>query len=600
VTQTTIDITKLDGFDLETSGLQPWNGEIYTMAHYHTEGVTLREPSAEQLGAWLDNCKETGLTIVGWNVMFDIAWLIAKGLGDKVRQNKWLDAMLLLKRIDGFRHSYGLKTVVKEKWPQHADYAIDDFSKPETPEAWQTMLVYNLKDVIFTITLAKEYIGQMTDKELTMALIEAECLPELAQAWVDGIYIDEAALAKLREENTAELVQLRLDLGVSPKVVASPKQLAQLLYNEWGLPVLDRTEKGAPSTSKDALHKLAIYAPQDDRIKNLLRMRKCKTTEGKYIEAVEKSIALHGRNITHPQPQAGGTYTSRLTYSSKQGKGKDELQTGIALHQWSRDKRVRAELIPPPGYLLGEWDFSGQEMRLMADASQDETMLSLFLDNIDGHAFMGASIKSRDWKWVHEEQDNDPEAKQIRLLGKFANLSLQYRIGVATIRIRALTQYGLNLSEADATLIRNKYALTYPGVLQYWVDSIKKAAERGYAETRGGHRIKLDDMSEYSNQQTAINFPIQGTGGDMKLLALSVLKNHFAELGVHFAWDLHDALFLYVPDDSRAVKTANFIQHTLSNLPYEKAWGWKPAVPLPVDGKLGKSWGSLKSYKEQL
>jgi DNA polymerase I-like protein with 3'-5' exonuclease and polymerase domains len=147
-------------------------------------------------------------------------------------------------------------------------------------------------------------------------------------------------------------------------------------------------------------------------------------------------------------------------------------------------------------------------------------------------------------------------------------------------------------------MIRSKYAMTYPGVIQYWVDAIKRASQLGYAETRGGHRIKLDDMTEYSMQQTAINFPIQGTGGDMKLLALSVLKNSFPELGVHFAWDLHDALFLYIPDDSRAIKTCFFIQETLSNLPYEKAWGWRPSVPLPVDGKLGKSWGTLKSYKE--
>lgn len=598
MTQSLIDPAKLDGFDLETSGLQPWKGEIYTMAHYHTAGVTMQEPSVAALREWLNECRDNELVITGWNVMFDIAWLIGQGLGEEVRQNKWLDAMLLLKRIDGFRFSYGLKTVVKEKWPQYADYAIDDFSKPTTPEGWAKMLTYNLQDVVFTVTLAKEYLTKLTDKELTIAMTECECLPELAQAWVDGMHIDTAALQKLKEENVSKLVQLRMELGVSPTVIASPKQLGNLLYEQWGLPILDRTDKGAPSTSKDALHKLAIYAPDDDRIMKLLEMRKCKTIQGKYVEAVEKSIDYHGTNVTHPQPQASGTYTSRLTYSSKEGKGVNTIQTGIALHQWSRDKRVRSELIPPPGYLLGEWDFSGQEMRLMADISQDETMLGLFLNGIDGHAFMGASIKDRDWQWVHNEQDNDPEAKQIRLLGKFANLSLQYRIGVATIRIRALTQYGLNLSESEGTLIRNKYALTYPGVVQYWVEAIQRAGRLGYAETRGGHRIQLNDMSEYSLQQTAINFPIQGTGGDMKLLALAVLKNHFAELGVKFAWDLHDALFLYIPDDSRAVKTAHFIEHTLSNLPYEQAWGWRPSVPLPVDGKLGKSWGALKTYKE--
>jgi DNA polymerase I-like protein with 3'-5' exonuclease and polymerase domains len=223
-------------------------------------------------------------------------------------------------------------------------------------------------------------------------------------------------------------------------------------------------------------------------------------------------------------------------------------------------------------------------------------MLNLFLNNVDGHSYMGASIKDLDWRWVKENYETDEVANKARYLGKFANLSLQYRIGVPTMRIRALTQYGLNLSEQEAMLIKAKYMSTYAKVPEYWLNAIARAGKYGYAETRGGHRIQLHDLSEYSQQQTAINFPIQGTGGDMKLLALSVLKNHFAELGIKFAWDLHDALFLYIPDDSKAVKTAMFVQHTLSNLPYEKAWGWTPSVPMPVDGKIGKSWGSLKGY----
>lgn len=83
----------------------------------------------------------------------------------------------------------------------------------------------------------------------------------------------------------------------------------------------------------------------------------------------------------------------------------------------------------------------------------------------------------------------------------------------------------------------------------------------------------------------------------MKLLALSVLKNHLAQMGAYFAWDLHDALFLYLKDDEKAVKNAHFVQNLLSNLPYETEWGWHPAVPMPVDGKLGKSWGTLKGYE---
>lgn len=590
----------LIGFDLETSGLQPWrsDAEIYSMSSHDTEKYVCALPTKEQLRTFLrSNRADTGQVIVGWNVMFDIAWLMAYDLHDEVRACRWLDGMLLLKRVDGWRQSYGLKTVVAETWPQHAGYGIDDFSRPTTQEGWDKLLEYNHKDVVFTLALAKQYLSQLNDKEIAMALTEAECLPELAQSWLDGINIDVVALASLAAQNKVDLAEWLAVTGLTTKVIASPKQLATALYDNWSLPILARTDKGAPSTSKDAINLLAVELPGDERLKALLEVRKCITKQGKYIDAVYKSIEYNEATVTHPQPQAGGTYTSRLTYSSKQGKGKQERQTGIALHQWSRDKRVRAELTAPEGSLLAEFDFSGQEMRLMADASMDDTMLSLFLDGVDGHSFMGASIEGVDWKWVHQEQDNDPAAKSARYLGKFANLSLQYRIGIDTMRIRALTQYGLNLSVQRATMIKGKYLSTYPEIATYWNKSIRLAMKNGYAETRGGHRIQLDfghEDTSYAAEQTAINFPIQGTGGDMKLLALAVVKNHFAEMGVKFAWDLHDALFLYIPDDYYVVKKALKIQQMLSNLPYKQAWGWEPLVPLPVDCKIGKTWGSLK------
>ena len=151
----------------------------------------------------------------------------------------------------------------------------------------------------------------------------------------------------------------------------------------------------------------------------------------------------------------------------------------------------------------------------MADDSQDETMLKLFLDGIDGHAYMGAEIENKEWQWVSGEQDKDPEAKRIRNLGKFANLSLQYRIGTDTIRVRALTQYGLNLPPSKAEHIKATYLRTYPGVPRYWKSAVKEAARVGYAETRGHRRIVLKNLNIYEQQQTAINFRIQGTGGDM-------------------------------------------------------------------------------------
>jgi len=45
-------------------------------------------------------------------------------------------------------------------------------------------------------------------------------------------------------------------------------------------------------------------------------------------------------------------------------------------------------LTAPEGFLLAEFDFSGQEMRLMAIESEDPIMLDLFGSGGDGHALL--------------------------------------------------------------------------------------------------------------------------------------------------------------------------------------------------------------------
>lgn len=270
-----------------------------------------------------------------------------------------------------------------------------------------------------------------------------------------------------------------------------------------------------------------------------------------------------------------------------------EIQHGIPIHQWERGKASRNILTAPEGYLLAEFDASGQEMRLMADASQDATMLSLFEQDIDTHAYMGAAIERLDWHWIHDEQDNDPKAKSARYLGKFANLSLQYRIGVDTMMVRALTGYDLQLTHARASHIKETYKSTYPGVPAYWNAAIQFARAKGYAETKGHRRLATPNMSSWEQQQTAINLPIQGTGADMKSLAIAVGTSVF-DNNLIYGWDLHDALFLFVKDDAKAKGRVVMFQELLNNLPYEKAWGWHPSVALPWDAKYGKTWGTLK------
>jgi DNA polymerase I-like protein with 3'-5' exonuclease and polymerase domains len=99
--------------------------------------------------------------------------------------------------------------------------------------------------------------------------------------------------------------------------------------------------------------------------------------------------------------------------------------------------------------------------------------------------------------------------------------------------------------------------------------------------------------NKWQAESTSINFPIQGSGADQKYLALKVLKDYLPGVAGKFYFELHDGIFIVVPDH-RAETVAHEVKALLSNLPYNEAWGVNLPIAFPVDAKLGKTWGTLK------
>lgn len=299
--------------------------------------------------------------------------------------------------------------------------------------------------------------------------------------------------------------------------------------------------------------------------------------------------------------------SSRMTYSSTQTRKSDkeahvqaaEYQIGVALHQWKRGKEFRRLIRPPEGFTLIELDFAGQEFGWMAVASKDRTMLSLREPGEDAHSYMGAQIAQIGYReLIARVEAEDPAAELQRKLGKFANLSFQYRVGPKKALEKARVDYEMDIDEMFIKQILATYKSTYPGVPDYWRDQISKCKMLGYAETFAGRRVQLKGSwtgrDAWAMESSAINYPIQGTGGDQKYLALAVARNRLPEYNGHFYFELHDGLFLIVPH-AKAEKAAVELCHTLSNLPYKKAWGVDLPITFPVDVKMSpESWGDLK------
>lgn len=200
---------------------------------------------------------------------------------------------------------------------------------------------------------------------------------------------------------------------------------------------------------------------------------------------------------------------------------------------------------------------------------------------------------------LQDIEDKNPAAKDRRQLGKVANLSLQYRTSARKLRTVARVQYGLPMNLDQATLIRRTYLQSYRMVPVYWENQINLTTRDGYVETFAGRRVQVEGdwkKDGWSMGSTAINYRIQGTGADQKYLALKVLKPLLTAIGAYFAWDLHDGIYLYVPDD-QVEGAAYAIKSRLDSLPYKDAWDFTPPIKLPWDCKVGPSWGDLKEYK---
>jgi DNA polymerase-1 len=633
------DDSKFVAFDFETSGtleeyaLQPWRiaiGDFWatsvSLIRHNGERLTPHSSKllvgmqpkrvGAHIRAMLTEAIANDWTVITWFGIFDISVCVAYGCADLVHKVKWLDAMLLWKHLTiepeyemdrSKKKSYSLKAAVPEFMPvEHHGYENEiDFHSTD-PASLAKLQKYNDRDSVYTWVLAKIFWHELTERQLNAALIETECLSMVAETNFNGLPVDTLAANELSQwlKHTAEMRLIDLaPHGVTEKIVRSPTQLAKLMFDDWGLPVLKentgkKTGKVSRATDKEVLHELAFVDP---RCQQLREYREALNNDTKFAQTPLISADYNGDGRTRPAAIVFGTYTGRMTYASKQGKGVNEKQTGFAIHQEKRGKDFRSIIVAPPGYTLMEFDASGQEFRWMALLSGDQAMLQLCEPGEDAHSYMAARIVGQDYRelirLVHTE---DKDAEQNRYLGKVANLSLQYRTYPKTFRSVARVQYNIPLELPEAQRIHRTYQHTYPEVPRYWDRQIRLTKQCGYAETLAGRRVQVtgnwDGSLGWKMESTALNYPVQGTGGDQKYLAMQVIKPYITSIGAYFAWDLHDGIYLWVPDD-KVERVAVEIRAMLANLPYREAWGITPSVPLPWDCKYGPGWGSLKKWE---
>lgn len=623
---------KITTTDFETWGklpeyaLQPWrlgtdDAWITMSCWYYGPGKTVHHVSdfKKSLKTHLEFCAQNDIYIVGWNTIFECAWMIALGLKEEVFKCKWLDGMLLYKNtINKITKKEGkmelsLKDAVRKHIPEHANYEENvDYGAIPGTEAWDNLIHYNKLDCIFTYDLTLKFLEELRNKTKSLKpyLIETACIPMVADSWVNGIELDVPYLHKLKQEKT-ELINKawkeiqELDGSITEEMLRSPSQMSDKLFGDedgqLGLDAPILTKKGNKSTNRLTMKLLREDHPLTGKIND---WRENTVSVTKFIDGPLKSIGYYGNNspaITHPGMRVNSTYSRRMTITSKQGKGKDERPSGIPLHQFPRKKEYRKSIVAPVGHVVVEFDASGQEFRWLAVVSGDNNMLQLCGPRQDAHCYLASQVTGQDYRELYaKHKAGDPDVKRPRDLGKTGNFGLSYGTGAPTFQRMALAMYDVSITLEEAKALHRAYRIAYPGMKEYWSRQKFLTKNQDYIENPFGSRVYFDPnrfpRDEWSYVATSFNFPIQSAGADQKYLALAVLRNILGEYNARFLMDLHDGLYFIVPEDRAALFAARG-KRLLHDLPYKRLYNLDLPIEFPWDCKIGPNWCDMKEFE---
>jgi DNA polymerase-1 len=382
----------------------------------------------------------------------------------------------------------------------------------------------------------------------------------------NGVLIDAATLAQQSDELGRKIMALEAEaqqLAGQPFNLNSPKQLAEILFNQQGLPVVKKTPSGGPSTDEEVLEKLAEDYPLPKKILEHRSFAKLKNT---YTDKLPKMI----------NPATGRVHTSFGQATAVTGRlaSTDPNLQNIPIRT-PEGRRIRSAFVAPANHRIVSADYSQIELRIMAHLSDDPRLLEAFAQGEDVHRATASEIFGVTPIEVSSEQ---------RRAAKVINFGLIY--GMSAFGLAK--QIGVDRTAAAAYM--DRYFARYPGVARYMEDTRAIARDKGYVETVFGRRLWLPEIKS-SNvgrrqgaERAAINAPMQGTAADLIKRAMLAVQDWLDEqkLRTLLVLQVHDELVLEVPEAE--------LELVREMLPKLMGGVAKLKVPLLVEVGVGANW----------
>jgi DNA polymerase-1 len=437
-------------------------------------------------------------------------------------------------------------------------YACDDVDVP-------LRIMPGFAEPLETLGLTSLY------RDLEMPLIEV-----LAEMEYNGIRVDRGHLEQMSGMFASRIEALRFEIYQAAGGefnLDSPKQLARVLFEELGLPVVKKTKTG-PSTDVEVLETLAPRHPLPARLIEYRQATKLKNT---YIDTLPRLI----------NPKTGRVHTSFRQDVAATGRlsSTDPNLQNIPIRT-AEGRAIRGAFrAGPDDWLLLAADYSQIELRVLAHFSGDAALVEAYEQDRDVHTRVAAE--------VHGVAESEVTA-DMRRVAKTINFGIVY--GQSPFGLART----LGISKDEASIYIELYFERYPGVQQFMLRTLANCRRDGYVQTILGRRRDVQPIRDLSQMEVskrrtlteaeriAVNTVIQGSAADLIKQAMITLHQRLAasRLRAKLLLQIHDELVWEVhPDDAPALET--LVRQEMTGV-------MKLNVPLKVEVGFGKTWADLK------
>lgn len=470
--------------------------------------------------------------------------------------------------IDPNRDSYSLKNLVADYFHQPG-YGVEF-------ESYQKLLkeqrrLYNVRDSFFTLKLYNLFQNELSDTRTRnlFKYIVNPFMHVLHDLNYYGVRIDETTLNQLiveTENNMNVLKQQILTFKSVPKDINldSPKQLADLIYTQWGLEVHQFTKNKQPSTSHEALMQLSTLYKRKQKVLELIA--DYSAVSGIY------GLLKQFNNLK----RGGKVYSKYWPHNTATGRLSSENP-----NMQNIPPHVRSFVIPNDGVFF-DADVSQSDVRMLAQESGDPQLIKSLEGDI--HRTIAAIRYNKPESEITDEERKSSKAITFGFIYGISEFGLARQ---------------LNISQEEAAVIMRRLMSALSGVYKYWSYIKSFVYEHGYVESMYGRRryfTKRDfEIDREGTIRQALNAPIQSDTNDTIWLISSIIKKLLVDKRRFNAFNIqiHDEIVIDVkePIDDIFPRASEIFISTLGKM------GIKMKLPIILEYGYGMQFGQINKTR---